>query len=173
MHGMTAPRLGYVVRFVRSLDAAVDFYERVLGQRLTKRTEHWAQFACEGITFGLYDRAAMAANLGVDEAQLGAPPGAVELAFEAEDVDVAYAAAVKAGARSFREPADRPWGERTAYLMDPDGALVELYMHLARDGQAQAEEVEIEHGADQGEEARRQEMATPSSEGHTHGDPND
>jgi catechol 2,3-dioxygenase-like lactoylglutathione lyase family enzyme len=169
MHGMTAPRLGYVVRFVGSLDAAVDFYQRVLGQRLNKRGGHWAQFDCGGITLGLYERAAMVRVLGVADADLGGPPGAQEIAFEVDDVDAAHAACVAAGARSFRPPEDRPWGERTGYLLDPDGALVELYTRTHRDAAAEA----IDEGADQGEQARRTEMATPSSVSHQHGDPSD
>jgi catechol 2,3-dioxygenase-like lactoylglutathione lyase family enzyme len=124
---MTAPRLGYVVRFVEALDPAVRFYTDVLEQRCTKRTDHWAQFDCGPLRLGLYERAAMASALGVDRGELGTTPGAVELAFEVVDVDAAYASALAAGARGWRPPEDRPWGERTAYLLDPDGGLVELY----------------------------------------------
>jgi catechol 2,3-dioxygenase-like lactoylglutathione lyase family enzyme len=124
------PRLGYVVRFVAELDPAVTFYRDVLGQSLSKRTDHWAQFDCGALTLGLYVRSVMAEALGVDDAALGVAPGALELAFEVTDCDAAFAAAVTAGARSFREPRDRPWGERTAYLLDPDGALVELYTRV-------------------------------------------
>ena len=170
---MTAPRLGYVVRFVASLDAAVRFYQGVLGQSLSKRTDHWAQFDCGGLTLGLYARAAMADNLGVAEAELGTPPGAVELAFAVEDVDIAFRAALDAGARSFRAPEDRPWGERTGYILDPDGALVELYtrVHTAAEDE---EEHDIARGATKGQEERRSEMATPSSESRQDlGDPSD
>ena len=124
------PRLGYVVRFVDRLDPAVRFYGDVLGQACTKRTEHWAQFDCGSLRLGLYERAAMAASLGATDAELGSAPGAVELAFEVDDVDTAYAGAVAAGARGWRPPQDRPWGERTAYLLDPDGGLVELYRRV-------------------------------------------
>ena len=172
MHVMTAPRLGYVVRFVSSLDDAVRFYAEVLGQRLTKRTEHWAQFDGGSLTFGFYDRAAMAANLGVPEAALGVAPGALELAFEVADCDAAHAAAVAAGARSFSPPQDRPWGERTGYLLDPDGGLVELYTRTAP-STAIASASASDDGAELGETARRNEMATPSSESHQHGDPSD
>lgn len=168
---MTAPRLGYVVRFVGNLDASVRFYQGVLGQRLTKRTQHWAQFDCGGLTLGLYDRAAMAVNLAVPAAALGTPPGALELAFEVADCDAAFAAAVAAGARAFQEPRDRPWGERTGYLCDPDGGLVELYTRVHRGDAAEAEV--IEEGADMGELARRTEMATPSSVSRHHSDPSD
>ena len=121
------PRLGYVVRFVATLEPAVAFYRDVLGQTLTKRTEHWAQFDCGSLRLGLYERATMAAQLGVPSEQLGAPPGALELAFEVGDCDAAHAAALAAGAREFSPPQDRPWGERTAYVLDPEGGLVELF----------------------------------------------
>lgn len=170
---MTAPRLGYVVRFVESLDAAVRFYQGVLGQRLTKRTDHWAQFDCGSLTLGLYERAAMAANLGVGEDELGRPPGALELAFEVDDVDRAFREALDAGARSFRQPEDRPWGERTGYILDPDGALVELY-HPVRSAEEDEEEHDIQKGAAKGQQERRAEMATPSSESRPDlGDPSD
>jgi lactoylglutathione lyase len=168
---MTTPRLGYVVRFVGSLDESVRFYAEILGQRLTKRTQHWAQFDCGALTLGLYDRAAMADHLGVPASALGSPPGAMELAFEVADCDTAHGAAVAAGAQSFRPPQDRPWGERTGYLLDPDGGLVELYTHVHRDSAAETEE--IDDAADLGETARRNEMATPSSESLQHGDPSD
>jgi catechol 2,3-dioxygenase-like lactoylglutathione lyase family enzyme len=124
------PRLGYVVRFVAALEPAVAFYRDVLGQALSKRTEHWAQFDCGSLRFGLYDLSTMAAQLGVDPEQLGVPPGALELAFEVADCDAAYDAAVGAGATGFSPPQDRPWGERTGYLLDPDGALVELFTRM-------------------------------------------
>ena len=124
---MSQPRLGYVVRFVAALEPAVVFYRDLLGQRLTKRTDHWAQFDCGSLRLGLYERGAMAAALGVSGAELGEPPGALELAFEVDDVDAWFAAATAAGARSFRDPQDRPWGERTAYVLDPDGGLVEIF----------------------------------------------
>jgi len=168
---MPAPRLGYVVRFVGDLDASIRFYQDVLGQHLTKHTRHWAQFDCGGLTLGLYERAAMAVHLGVPDAKLGAAPGAMELAFEVADCDAAYADAVAAGAQAFKEPQDRPWGERTGYLLDPDGGLVELYTRGQHADPAEIEE--IEEGAEAGETARRNEMATPSSVSHQHGDPSD
>src|SRR4029077_20649982 len=108
-------------------EPALTFYRDVLGQTPTKQTDHWAQFDCGSLRLGLYEPAALAAALGVGATALGEPPGAVELAFEVDDVDTAFAAAIGAGARAFRDPEDRPWGERPAYLLDPDGGLVELF----------------------------------------------
>jgi len=49
-----------------------------------------------------------------------------ELGFKVVDVDAAYAELVAAGADAVTSPRDRPWGQRTAYVADPDGHLIEL-----------------------------------------------
>ncbi len=43
-----------------------------------------------------------------------------------DDVDATYAAAGLAGFETVSPPADTPWGERIAWLADPDGNLVML-----------------------------------------------
>jgi hypothetical protein len=43
-----------------------------------------------------------------------------------EEVDTAFAAAVKAGATVAAEPTDRPWGGRSAYIADPEGNRWEI-----------------------------------------------
>ena len=43
-----------------------------------------------------------------------------------DDVDETVAAARTAGVPVLLEPADQPWGERIAWIADPDGNLVML-----------------------------------------------
>ena len=43
-----------------------------------------------------------------------------------EEVDEAYAAAVSKGAVSVLEPETEPWGQRTCYIADPEGNLIEI-----------------------------------------------
>jgi len=50
----------------------------------------------------------------------------IELCVYVEDVDAAVAAAREAGVRIVAEPSDQVWGERVAYVADPDGNLVML-----------------------------------------------
>jgi uncharacterized glyoxalase superfamily protein PhnB len=50
----------------------------------------------------------------------------MEVAQVAEDVEGAYAQALEAGCTSLAEPADKPQGQRVAYVRDPFGTLVEL-----------------------------------------------
>lgn len=126
-------RLGppaYVVLVVADLDRAVAFYEGVLGLPLGHRSGPYAQFATGTTRLALYERAAMAATLGRGLAAPDPAAPGFELGFKVDDVDAAYAELVAAGATGAVPPTDRPWGQRTAYLRDPDGHLVEL----AQDG---------------------------------------
>jgi len=43
-----------------------------------------------------------------------------------KDVDIEYSKIIKAGAVSVMEPEDMPWGQRTCYIADPEGNLVEI-----------------------------------------------
>lgn len=43
-----------------------------------------------------------------------------------EEVDTAYNDAVKKGAVSVLEPETEPWGQRTCYIADPEGNLIEI-----------------------------------------------
>ena len=50
----------------------------------------------------------------------------IELCVYVDDVDDLVGAARAAGAPVLLEPTDQPWGERIAYIADPDGNLVML-----------------------------------------------
>ena len=43
-----------------------------------------------------------------------------------EAVDEAYKKAIQLGAASVLEPTTEPWGQRTCYISDPEGNLVEI-----------------------------------------------
>ena len=50
----------------------------------------------------------------------------IELCVYVEDVDGVFAQAMAGGFETVAEPAYMPWGERTAWIADPDGNLVML-----------------------------------------------
>lgn len=43
-----------------------------------------------------------------------------------EEVDIEYRNAIKKGAVSILEPTTEPWGQRTCYIADPEGNLIEI-----------------------------------------------
>ncbi|WP_244466893.1 VOC family protein [Devosia geojensis] len=55
----------------------------------------------------------------------------IELCINVEDVDACVAALRGIGAPVALEPVDQPWGERAAYVEDPDGNLVMLVAPVA------------------------------------------
>jgi lactoylglutathione lyase len=57
----------------------------------------------------------------------------VELCVYVDDVDELVVAARAHGAPVLLEPTDQPWGERIAYIADPDGNLVMLTAELGGD----------------------------------------
>lgn len=117
----------YVVLVVGDLDRSLEFYAGILGLPLGHRSGPYAQLATGTTRVALYERSAMGETLGLDD--IRAPdesaPG-FEIGFKVVDVDVAFRDLVDAGATPAVTPTTRPWGQRTAYLRDPDGHLVEL-----------------------------------------------
>jgi lactoylglutathione lyase len=112
-----------------SLDKALAFYRDLLGG-----TEAF-RFPTEG------PPAFVTLKLGESELGLGAITDApslhgqplrpaqghrIELCVYVDDVDATVERLRAAGERIITEPADQVWGERVAYVMDPDGNLVML-----------------------------------------------
>lgn len=124
----------YVVLVVDDLDRSVAFYTDTLGIELDHRSGPYAQLATGRTRLALFERSAMAQTLGRDDLSAPDPdaPG-FELGFKVDDVDAAYAELESAGVPGIVKPTDRPWGQRTGYLRDPDGHLIELAEDLRGD----------------------------------------
>jgi len=124
--------LDYVVLIVADLERSIAFYSKTLGLGLRHRAERYAQLEAGTTRLALYTREAMQETLGVslDPPSLSAP--AFELGFKVADCDEAFSELVDAGARAVTPPTTRPWGQRTAYVRDPDGNLIELAEDLGR-----------------------------------------
>ena len=55
--------------------------------------------------------------------------GTMEISFDVPcfaDVDKEFARAVEMGAKPVFEPITEPWGQRTCYVSDPEGNLIEI-----------------------------------------------
>ena len=48
-------------------------------------------------------------------------PATFVLCTYVDDLDALYTKLLERGVRGLAEPKDRPWGERIAYVQDPDG----------------------------------------------------
>jgi lactoylglutathione lyase len=121
-----AVRLGYAILFVSDLERSVAFYRDVLGFPFRFANESYAEFATGGAKFSLYARSHLPELIGVAAPAGPAPWPQGEVAFLCDDVDGEHERLRNAGVRVLAPPTDRPWGERTLHVADPDGNVVEL-----------------------------------------------
>jgi catechol 2,3-dioxygenase-like lactoylglutathione lyase family enzyme len=124
----------YVVVIVSDLDASLHFYTGVLGLELGHRSGGFAQLRTGATRLALYEREAMARTLGYALRRPDPDAPGFELGFKVTDCDAAWEALLARGAVPASPPTTRAWGQRTAYVRDPDGHLIELAQDLPRAG---------------------------------------
>jgi catechol 2,3-dioxygenase-like lactoylglutathione lyase family enzyme len=112
---------------VGDVASARALYEGVLGVAL-EGDDYPATGALDGVKhFGLWPLADAARScFGTDEWPAGVPAPNAGIEFEVDDVDAAAAELEAAGHSLLRQPADEPWGQRTARLLSADGLLVSV-----------------------------------------------
>jgi lactoylglutathione lyase len=120
----------YVVLIVEDLDRALNFYTDVLGLQLGHRSGDYAQLKTGATRLAFYTREAMAKALGFSLKPPSDETPGFEIGFKVEAVDAAFLELVEKGASPAMPPTTRPWGQRTAYVRDPDGHLIELVQDL-------------------------------------------
>jgi len=120
---MKANRITLVTLAAADVAALTAFYKR-LGWETEAEMELVSFFDLGGWKFGIYDRSAMAADLGRDAGSLGV--GAMSLAQnfpDKEAVDAAYVAATAAGGTVCKRPEDVAWGGYSGTWADPEGHI--------------------------------------------------
>jgi catechol 2,3-dioxygenase-like lactoylglutathione lyase family enzyme len=111
------------------VERSIAFYSGLLGFRLRRRAESFADFAGAGLTLACWEIGHIARHAGLSTAR---PPGmhqaciAVELPSPAA-VDEACRALATKGVAFGGPPADYPWNARCCYFAGPDDELWELY----------------------------------------------
>ena len=96
---------------VLDVERSRDFYERIPGAALeAHRPGQFALFRVGRMHLGLLQSKKTGFHLEVDT----------------PDVDGFHAKLVAAGIQPLSGPVDRPWGERTFNVRDPDGNLIEF-----------------------------------------------
>lgn len=122
--------LGWVIVYVDDPPAAREFYMRAFGLQggFVAGSNTYAELdtGSTKLAFAAYALGEQNFPGGVRPAALAGQPPNMEIALVAGDVDGAYARALESGCASLSEPADKPQGQRVAYVRDPFGTVVEL-----------------------------------------------
>ena len=127
-------RFGYTILYVRDVGLALDFYERAFGQRrrLLHESGQYAELETGATTLAFASHELAAESLPRDVGRAEPVPAGgrsrdrFEVCFVTEDVEGAFARAIEAGGEATSEPQVKPWGQRAAYVRDPDGTLIEI-----------------------------------------------
>jgi len=116
--------------FTRDNKATVDFYTNTFGF-----VTDWdgvsphVEMTLGNMRIILFPRDAFESMVSHKFDYSGGFNGTVELAFDVPtfaDVDKEYQNALEHGAKSLLAPTTEPWGQRTCYVADPDGNLIEI-----------------------------------------------
>lgn len=115
---------------VNDMPTMVRFYRDVLGFEITEgENAENVYLIKDGTLFMLYERKNFEKMTSRKYEYLKGINGHFEIALYVdtfEEVDVQYAEAIKKGAQSIMEPTLEPWGQRTCYIADPEGNLIEI-----------------------------------------------
>ena len=116
--------------FVKDMPAMIRFYRDVLGFEIkeTEDTEN-VYLIKDNTLFMLYGRDNFEKMTGKRYEYVKGLNGHFELALYVdtfEEVDSEYQKAISKGAVPVLEPTTEPWGQRTCYIADPEGNLIEI-----------------------------------------------
>ena len=116
--------------FVEDMPKMIRFYREVLSFEIKEGEDTSNVYLVkDGTLFLLYGRNDFEKMTSRKYEYLKGPNGHFEIALYVdtfEEVDAEYNKAISKGAVSVLEPTTEPWGQRTCYITDPEGNLIEI-----------------------------------------------
>ena len=116
--------------FVEDMAKMICFYRDVLGFEIKEDEDTSNVYLIKDDTlFLLYGRKDFEKMTSRKYEYIKGLNGHTEIALyvdSVEEVDAEYEKAISKGAVSVLEPVTEPWGQRTCYIADPEGNLIEI-----------------------------------------------
>lgn len=116
--------------FVNDMAKMVQFYRDVLSFEIKEDDNATNVYLVkDGTLFLLYRRTDFEKMTNRSFGYSDGVNGHYEIALSVDnyaEVDLAYQAVISKGATPILEPTTEPWGQRTCYVADPEGNLIEI-----------------------------------------------
>jgi len=123
-------RLDGIGLFVDDMPKMIKFYRDVLGFEIKEDENAINVYLIkDGTLFMLYERKNFEKMTNRKYEYIEGYNGHFEIALYVdtfEEVDKIYNEVINKGAKSVLEPVTEPWGQRTCYIADPEGNLIEI-----------------------------------------------
>ncbi len=122
-------KLNTIGLFVNDMETMVSFYRDVMGMKTDWTGDANAELYSDEVRLIMFSRKNFEAMTSRTYTYPSGVNGTVELAFDVADfaeVNAEYERVLNAGATPIFPPTDEPWGQRTSYVADPDGNLIEI-----------------------------------------------
>ena len=120
-------RLTMITLGVEDIAKSTEFYEKLGFKKSSASQESVTFFITNGTVLGLFGKAALAEDAGVQDTETNFRGVAIAHNLDSEEaVDVAYAHALSCGATGTKKPHKVFWGGYSGYFADPDGHLWEV-----------------------------------------------
>ena len=123
-------RLDVFGLLVNDMGTMIRFYRDVLGFEIREAEDASNVYLVkDGTLFLLYGRSDFEKMTNRKYEYVKGLNGHSEIALYVDtfgEVDAAFGTAVENGAKPVLEPTTEPWGQRTCYIADPEGNLIEI-----------------------------------------------
>ncbi|MGC4107641.1 MAG: VOC family protein [Thermomicrobiales bacterium] len=122
--------LGAITIFVRDLDRARTFYAEIFGLRQIFADDVSTVFDLGNTMINLLQEGEAPGLIGPAKVAAVEDGARMQLTIFVDDADAVIAMLRERGATLLNGPIDRPWGVRTACIVDPDGTVWEIAQQM-------------------------------------------
>ncbi|MEM9908452.1 MAG: VOC family protein [Cyanobacteria bacterium P01_D01_bin.44] len=117
----------YTILYVENVASTLDFFKRAFDfkQKFLHESGDYGELETGNTTLA-FSSLSLMQSLGKSPARAQPTAPIFEIAFESDDVRTDLSRALESGAVLHQDIRDEPWGQTTAYVIDPNGFLIEI-----------------------------------------------
>jgi len=120
----------YVILYVENVEQSMNFYKNTFNTEIkfiTPEKDYGELITGDtNLSFASIELAGSNLKQGFLTSKTHAKPFGIELGFVTDDVEALVEKAIQNGATLYEDITVKPWGQKTAYVQDPDHYLIEI-----------------------------------------------